>query len=183
MSNELTHHGIVGMKWGKRNGPPYPLSSGAMSSTERKWAKGDGKGDSGDDPGTGPRKKDYKPRSITTTKRKRAKVAKQMSDKELTERIKRLEKETRYLQLEKNLDDLNPNSGKSTAMKVLSTIGNKVVLPTMTAAFGYFVYNKIAQHAEIDNKAVQWLAKAFNVDETSTEWIRKTLEKSLFGKK
>jgi hypothetical protein len=25
MNNELTHHGIVGMRWGVRNGPPYPL--------------------------------------------------------------------------------------------------------------------------------------------------------------
>ena len=25
-NSDLTHHGIDGMKWGKRNGPPYPLS-------------------------------------------------------------------------------------------------------------------------------------------------------------
>lgn len=25
-SEFLEHHGIIGMHWGKRNGPPYPLS-------------------------------------------------------------------------------------------------------------------------------------------------------------
>lgn len=27
LSTELMHHGIIGQKWGKRNGPPYPLNS------------------------------------------------------------------------------------------------------------------------------------------------------------
>lgn len=31
----LAHDGILGMKWGQRNGPPYPLSAGAHSSAER----------------------------------------------------------------------------------------------------------------------------------------------------
>lgn len=31
----LVHHGIGGMKWGHRNGPPYPLSGSAHSSSER----------------------------------------------------------------------------------------------------------------------------------------------------
>ena len=32
--NDLQHHGILGQKWGHRNGPPYPLSGGDYSKTE-----------------------------------------------------------------------------------------------------------------------------------------------------
>lgn len=38
---ELSHHGILGQKWGKRNGPPYPLDNSDHSSSDRKagWKK------------------------------------------------------------------------------------------------------------------------------------------------
>ena len=35
----LAHHGIKGMKWGKRNGPPYPLSSDVSTGHRLKTAK------------------------------------------------------------------------------------------------------------------------------------------------
>ena len=39
--NELYHHGILGQKWGKKNGPPYPLKSADHSASEKKagWKK------------------------------------------------------------------------------------------------------------------------------------------------
>ena len=37
---ELQHHGILGQKWGKKNGPPYPLSrTGDWSAAERRQHK------------------------------------------------------------------------------------------------------------------------------------------------
>lgn len=35
-SDVIEHHGIMGMHWGQRNGPPYPLTAGAHSPEEKR---------------------------------------------------------------------------------------------------------------------------------------------------
>ena len=39
MNNELYHHGILGQRWGERNGPPYPLRGGMHTDLEMGRAK------------------------------------------------------------------------------------------------------------------------------------------------
>ena len=36
MANDIKHHGILGQKWGKRNGPPYPLGGGDYTQSQIK---------------------------------------------------------------------------------------------------------------------------------------------------
>lgn len=47
-NNILAHHGILGMKWGRKNGPPYPIGVSDHSASEKKagWRKSLDKSDS-----------------------------------------------------------------------------------------------------------------------------------------
>lgn len=85
----LAHHGILGQKWGTRNGPPYPLDGSDHSVSEKKagWRKSLG----GGEPSSVRKKRRY----ITKeTKRASKRYDKEIrkSDKEVTRAGKKYEK-------------------------------------------------------------------------------------------
>ncbi len=65
----LMHHGILGMRWGKKNGPPYPLDPSDHSASERKagWRKSLDKGSGDEETGK-------KRRSLTDKQKKALKI-------------------------------------------------------------------------------------------------------------
>lgn len=97
----FTHSGIRGMKWGVKNGPPYPLKASQLSKSEKK----------------------EKQKSSTTRKE-----VSDMSDDELRNNVNRMRSDVEYNRLSKELDKHPRTSkllstGAKVAGKILSTAG------------------------------------------------------------
>lgn len=100
----LKHHGILGQKWGKKNGPPYPLGASDHSTSEKKarWRKSLDK-DSSDN--------DNKKRGLSDKQKKAIKIGATVAVTALaaygTYRLAKSGKLDRYINTGKNkLDDL-----------------------------------------------------------------------------
>lgn len=111
--NSLTHHGILGMKWGRRR---YQNKDGSLTAAGKKRY--------GDDDESIPKKK----------------TVKDLSDAELQTKIRRLELEKRYNELSK--DQKKVSKGKAFVSDVLEKSGKNIATQLTTYAMGAAV-NKL----------------------------------------
>lgn len=124
MEEMLEHHGIIGMKWGVRR---YQNEDGTLTNAGKARYRDDEK----------PTRKSV---HDDHTKARDKKKVSEMSDKELRDRLNRLDMERRYHQL-------NPGTvskGKDYLNKTIK-VGTTVATVTTTALTIYNNYNKIAE--------------------------------------
>ena len=157
----LAHHGIMGQRWGKKNGPPYPLSAGAHSASEKKagWRKSLAKGAAAVGRGTVKTAKAVGRGAVKTGKvintvavRTHIKPRILMSEKEMTDSIARMRLSKQYKRALKgkfiNVEEAERNKGKGAISQLMGAIGTQVIIPTTTGLLRYAVAEKLGGKAE-----------------------------------
>lgn len=166
----LKHHGILGMKWGQRNGPPYPLTSSQMNSKER--ANNMSLATSGQNQNGNNQQKTQDQQPVKKDSRKLVKKrVRDLSDEELKTAIDRAKKE-------KELDTLNASSisnGKR-FVKAMMLIGGTVAIST-------FVTNIARKWGENSSTEVLKRTKSERMKKLAEEEALARARTSVYGMK
>ena len=130
-SDELYHHGVLGMKWGIRR---YQNKDGSLTPAgKRKAAKMKAKYTelTGKQLRSSP--SNTKSQNGKASSEVPKKSIKDLSDDELRSRINRLRAEKDYIDLSKQISAMNPKQ-ISAGKKFVNHVGNKIIVPALTDA-------------------------------------------------
>lgn len=141
-NSDLQHHGILGQKWGKRNGPPYPLGSEDHSASEKKagWRKSVKK----DKPVTS---KNYRRKPTKAYSEAKIKDIDKMSNEDLRKSNERLRLEQEHARLTGGLNrGLISRFGERIGNDLIQYYGNQIaatITATATIAAGKELIKKL----------------------------------------
>lgn len=110
--NDLTHYGVPGMKWGHRRASSSSPSAGQIRRQEKR-----------------------EDNAIKKARRKDVKNRRRMSDKDLMEKIGRLEREKKL----RELTDAEINPGKKATTDILKAAGTKALTTALAGGMLYGV--------------------------------------------